>query len=46
MQIADRDYAAGNHSIYFNGANLASGIYYYKIVAGDFTQTKKMVLLK
>lgn len=46
MQIADRDYAAGNHSIYFNGANLASGIYFYKILAGDFTQTKKMILMK
>ena len=46
MQIADRDYTAGNHSIYFSGSNLASGVYYYRIEAGSFTQTRKMVLLK
>jgi hypothetical protein len=44
--IADGDYSSGNHSINFNGASLASGIYYYRIISGSFTQTKKMVLLK
>lgn len=37
---------AGRYSIGFNGANLSSGIYYYKIEAGNFTQVKKMLLLK
>lgn len=44
--IADQDYSAGYHSIDFNASNLASGIYYYRISAGNFVQTKKMILLK
>jgi hypothetical protein len=44
--IADRDYSTGEYSINFNGASLASGIYYYRIEAASFTDTKKMVLLK
>jgi hypothetical protein len=36
----------GNYSIQFNGQNLPSGVYYYKIEAGDRTDTKKMVLIK
>ena len=37
---------AGNYSIQFNGSNLASGIYLYKLEAGQFSQIKKMILLK
>jgi hypothetical protein len=38
--------APGSHSVKFNGTNLASGVYLYKIVAGDFVSTRKMLLLK
>jgi hypothetical protein len=44
--IADKEYSPGCYSINFNGASLASGIYFYGIETGSFTQTKKMVLLK
>lgn len=37
---------AGTYSVDFNGENLGSGIYFYKIIAGDFTETRKMVLVK
>jgi hypothetical protein len=30
----------------FNGSNFASGVYFYKIQAGDFMQVKRMVLIK
>ena len=36
----------GNHTYTFDGKNLASGIYYYSIQAGDFHQDKKMILIK
>lgn len=37
---------AGNHSVVFDAENLASGIYFYSIEAGDFKDTKKMTLIK
>ena len=36
----------GEHTIQFNGNNLASGIYFYHLKAGDFNQVKKMILMK
>lgn len=36
----------GNHNISFNALSLASGVYVYKLQAGDFVSSKKMILLK
>ncbi|MEI7485675.1 MAG: T9SS type A sorting domain-containing protein [Ignavibacteriota bacterium] len=37
---------AGSYEVSFNGSSLYSGIYFYKISAGEFSQVKKMVLIK
>ncbi len=37
---------AGNYMAKFNASLLSSGIYFYRMTAGDFVQTKKMVLIK
>lgn len=38
---------SGKHEIVFNAANLASGIYFYRLAAGnEFTDFKKMILMK
>jgi hypothetical protein len=37
---------AGVHEIKFDGSNLASSVYLYRIQAGDFVQTRKLLLLK
>lgn len=37
---------AGTHSVKFDAANLPSGIYFSRLLVGNFTETKKMSLLK
>ncbi len=44
--LVNQRQAPGNYSVQFNAANLPSGIYFYRISAGNFTAVKKMQLLK
>ena len=37
---------AGTHTVLFDGSGLASGVYYYRLETNDFTNTKKLLLLK
>jgi hypothetical protein len=44
--LVNREQPHGNYSIEFNAHNLSSGIYYYRIIAGEFNEMRKMVLLR
>ncbi len=44
--VVEGELNEGTHSYQLSGANLASGVYLYRIVSGSFVQTKKMVLQK
>ncbi|MDD5088462.1 MAG: T9SS type A sorting domain-containing protein, partial [bacterium] len=44
--LADESLAAGVHSVSFDASDLPSGVYFYRLQAGQFMQTRKMVLLK
>ena len=44
--LINEERAAGYHEINFNASNLSNGVYFYRIAADRFIQTKKMILLK
>lgn len=47
IKILVDDYRpAGNHSVIFNGSNLASGVYIYTLIAGNQSTSKKLILIK
>jgi hypothetical protein len=45
-QVIDKYLYPGNYTVNFNGDRLASGVYFYKISAGNFTKIRKMLLAK
>jgi hypothetical protein len=44
--IVDEEKPVGRYEVKFNAENLSSGIYYYRLKAGGFVQTKKLILMK
>ncbi len=44
--LVNENKTAGNYSITFDARSLASGVYYYTLKVGSFTQSKKMLLLR
>ncbi len=46
MTLVNRDMPAGYHNVTLNGSHLASGVYFYRIVAGNYTAVKKLMLIK
>jgi len=44
--LVDGEMPAGKHRIEFRGDGLPSGVYFYRLEAGDFMDVKKMMLIK
>ncbi len=46
VTLIDEEKPAGNYEIEFDASGLSSGVYFYKLQAGSFVQTRKMILIK
>ena len=46
VTLVKEEQTQGYYSAKFNGSNLPSGVYFYQLKAGEFIQTKKMILIK
>ena len=44
--LVNEEQNKGHHKVEFNGVNLTSGVYFYRIQAGSYTAMKKMILLR
>ena len=44
--LVNENKTAGRYEMEFNGDNLSSGVYYYKIESGSFYKVRKMLLIK
>src|SRR5260221_13885474 len=44
--LSDGNRNPGHHAVVWDAAKFSSGIYFYKIIAGSFVETKRMVLVK
>jgi len=44
--LVNENKPVGTYTVSFNATGLSSGVYYYKLEAGNFGETKKMILLR
>ncbi|MCU7494867.1 MAG: T9SS type A sorting domain-containing protein [Ignavibacteria bacterium] len=44
--LVNEEKSAGEYTVSFDGSRLASGVYFYKLTQGSFTDTKKLILMK
>ena len=46
ITLVNEEKPAGKYEVNLNASSLASGVYFYQLKAGDFVQSKKMILVK
>jgi len=46
VALVNGEMKAGYHEVRFGGSGLSRGVYFYRIEAGDFVQTRKLLLLR
>ena len=44
--LVNEQKSAANYSVQFNGSDLSSGVYFYRMEVGGFVETKKLILMK
>ena len=44
--LVDRQVQGGRYDAVWNASEFPSGVYYYKLTAGEYSETKKMILVK
>ena len=45
-ELVNKEMEAGSYQVSFNASSLSSGVYFYRLQAGDYVKIKKMVILK
>jgi hypothetical protein len=46
VRLVDTHQESGYHEVRFDGSNVASGVYFYRLRAGEFSQTKRLMLVR
>jgi len=46
VTLVNEEKTVGNYQVDFDGRNLSSGVYFYRIQTGNFFDTKKIILLR
>jgi hypothetical protein len=44
--LVDENFAPGTYETDFNGENYSTGVYFYRMVTNDYSEVKKMILVK
>ncbi|MBM4159151.1 MAG: T9SS type A sorting domain-containing protein, partial [Ignavibacteria bacterium] len=44
--LTSKKYEAGEHTVRFDASGLPSGVYFYRLTAGEYNAVKKMVLIR